>query len=168
MLYDLHCIDRFFPPTVEGSALQHVTLDRAGARTLGLENWKKLDALPLTFRHTVLAGEFRIQARRHGFPWGTSEHSLGPVVADVYYPRERMAVEIDTGTESHTTLKEKATRYKRIRGLGVLLIVTTGPRERLKTFLDGVDGVAERKAGARFERLPELLAALAKKEQKSA
>lgn len=162
LLYDLHCINRYFPPTTEGSTLQHVTLDRAGAKVLGLEQWNRIEALPITYRHTIQVGEFRILAREYGLGWGRHEYLLGSVRADIYYPDHRIAVEIDTGTETHTVLKRKAMSYRMIRGLRYLLIVTTGPRERLQTFLDHADGAAKERRGARWERVCDLLQSVTK------
>src|SRR5690625_140349 len=74
VLYDLHCIDRFYPPVSSGTSPQHITLDRAGARVLALpDDWKRTTRLPATYRHTVLITQFCILAQEGGLKWGERE-----------------------------------------------------------------------------------------------
>lgn len=119
---------------------------------LGLEKWRKLAALPLTYRHQVLVTEFAIRASDFGLRGGIPEHSLGPVRADLFYPSKGLAVEIDTGTTSHQQLISKAQRYRKIETDQVVM-VTEGPSDRLKTFLS----ILGHGVGARFEQLDKLL-----------
>ena len=149
VLYDLHCIDRFFPPVDKGSSKQHIVLDYAGARALELENFYKINDLPLTYYHTTLVAEFRLQAKLLGFSWGLTEEDLGPVKADIYYKRQGLAVEVDTGTETRETLKSKAQRYNRLQGTS-LIFVTDGARDRIDYILDRVHIP---KAGGHFKNL---------------
>ena len=152
-LFDLHCIDRHFPPVKEGSSKQHIVLDYAGARALKLENFYKINELPLTYYHTVLVAEFRLQARLLGLPWGDTEKDLGPVKADIYYPDKRMAVEVDTGTETRETLTNKAQRYNRLQGIS-LIFVTDGAPDRVDYILDRV---YIPKAGGHFDNLKKFI-----------
>lgn len=135
ILYDLHCIDRYFPPAKEGSSKQHVVLDRAGARLLNIKNFNKKNTLPGNYFHTILQVEFKIRAKHHGWGWGALETDFGPFRADIYYESINAAVEIDCGTETHTTLKRKAKKYNQVNGLKYVIFVTKGPEKRGDTFL---------------------------------
>ena len=137
--------------------MAHVVLDSIGAHILGVA-YKRIPHLPITYRHTVLTTEYRIRARDKGFSWGVSEYKLGSVRADLYYDREKIAVEVDLGTEGKQRLIEKAKKYSRVRGLNWIVMVTLGDNARLKTFINGVG--TDRVKGARFENLDKLLSVI--------
>lgn len=152
ILYDLHCVNRFYPPVAAGTAPQHIVLDRAGAKALGVhEGWKRMTRLPLTFRHTVLIADFRVTAWEAGMEWGEREVCLGPIVPDVWFPNRRLAVEVDTGTETQKQLLKKAAGYNRTK-VRYLLFATTGPAARAKLFLSAVANVQQR-IGVTWDRL---------------
>ena len=155
ILYELHCIDRFFPPAPvgEGTNPQHIALDRAGAKVLGLDNFNRLRELPNSYRHHVLAAEFRLRAKLKGFGTGNKEQKVGPIRADIYYPNYNICVEIDRGTETYETLERKAKRYNRLPDKTVVF-VTSGPVKRKDRFLDMLTGD---NAGTTFDDLDTLL-----------
>lgn len=155
-LYDLHCIDRWFPPVDKGSSLQHVSLGLAGAKILGVNN-RRMKALPLTYRHMVLVTEYRMRARLNGFGWGESETKLGAVQADIWYPEHKLAVEVDTGTETTETLLSKAQRYQSLLGVKWVVFCTTGKGERAKRFLSSLP---QKKAWTHISDLPKFLVQL--------
>lgn len=147
-LFDLHCIDRFFPPVETGSALQHVVLDYAGAKAINIDI-RKINELPSTFFHTILVTEFVVE-----FPGDLEvEKDFGVVRPDLYYPG--MAIEIDTGTEGYRVLKEKARRYNRYN-FDWIIFVTAGNPDRIKTFFKNIRS-ARHKAGATFKDLKKLI-----------
>lgn len=153
VLSDLHCVDRYYPVVYGGgSAPAHVVLDYAGAVVLGLTGWRKLPALPVTFPHTVLVSEVALRGLCYGLVDYRLEFSLGSVRPDIYYPGRRLAVEVDTGSQSLAVLAGKAERYRAIQGLRVVM-VTLGSRERLRSFLGALGGGV----GARFADLEKLL-----------
>ena len=156
ILYDLHCVDRFFPPVKKGSAKQHLVLDRAGAMVLGLSSFYKLGSLPVHYRHHVLVAEFSIHARMKGLGWGKLEHKLAGYKVDIYYPPYKLAVEIDTGSEVHGTLERKAERYNRMTKPRYALFVTDGNPDRIDTFTAGINNHIKC-AGCNFKDLDELL-----------
>ena len=120
-----------------------------------LENWNKIDHLPLSYRHTVAVGEFRIRARQAGFGWGEGSYKLEKVIPDVYYPQYRIAIEVDTGTESHDTLGSKGERYNGL-SLQALAFITTGPLERAETFFSRLEGV-KYPIGATMENMDKVI-----------
>lgn len=152
-LYDLHLIERFFPPVEQGSSLQHVTLSKLGAKVLGVR-FQGYTHLPANYRHTILANEFRIAAREYGWSWGVTEHNLGPVRADIYYPERNTAVEIDMGTEGLAALKAKTKRYNRAN-IQEIIMITGGKKERLQVFLEPLH--VPKKAGTQVENIHSLL-----------
>lgn len=111
----------------------------------------------------MLIVEFRLQGRLNGLPWGEVQRRLVKgVIPDIYYPDERMIVEIDTGTESHTTLRSKAERYSKIRGLRSVVFVTTGALTRGQTFLVPLQETADLLIQVKFQDLPKLFRILKK------
>lgn len=136
-LFDLHCIDRFFPPIDVGSTPQHVVLDRAGAKILGVESsFNKIPCLPLTHKHMILMTQFLIRANRWGFGWGEREYQMGSVVGDIYYSKYRMMVEIDSGNHGSKVLQEKARNYADLPNVDWIVFVTSGSESRVESFLD--------------------------------
>gem|GEM_PF-5103814 len=161
ILYDLHCIDKFYPPAPigEGSMPAHIVLDYAGAKALDID-LVKIRELPLTFKHHTLVAEYRIKAYRHGFSWGRREERLGPVVADIYYPEHRIAVEVDRGTEYLKTLRRKTENYNRLRGkVNRVIFVTSGSKNRIDYFCDRLQLPD---AGCHVDDLDKLLSELKK------
>lgn len=154
---DLRCLARHYPLVPSGKAHQHLVLDSAGAKVLGLEYWRKITALPLTYRHQVLVTEFAIRASEHGLRGGVVEYPLGSVRADLYYPSKDLAVEVDTGATSHKQLAGKAQRYRRVNVRQVVM-VTEGSSGRLKAFFD----ILGYGIGAHFDHLDKLLQTIAK------
>lgn len=131
ILYDLHCVDRYFPLTETGSAPQHLVLDYAGARAIGMSDFDKVTKLPLTYKHTVATTDIRVVSSRHGFGPGSTNYNLGPVIADIYYPSYYMALEVDMNTETRETLRSKFQRYSTLTSLKWLVFITTGPQSRI-------------------------------------
>lgn len=152
ILIELRCLNGHYPLTPSGKAHQHLVLDSAGAKVLGLEKWRKIGKLPLTYQHQILTTEFAIKGKQHGLEGGIVEYLLGPVRADLFYPGRGLAIEIDTGTSSHHQLIVKAQRYRRVK-VNHVVMVTTGPTDRLKTFL----GTLGYGTGARYDQLDKLL-----------
>lgn len=143
-LYENYCIDRFEPPVGrnEGSAPQHVILDRAGAiwiaKKLEVERlrWRKTNYIPQTYKHDLLILDFycALELDRLKNPYGeiiywqqdphtkrsfTYEgirYSFRPDIFVIYkHANNRIKmffVEIDNGTESTERLKNKIKTYK--------------------------------------------------------
>lgn len=55
VLYDLHCVNKQSPllPPGQGTSVQYVWLDRAGAKLLGIEKFRRKKSLPLDYLHTA-------------------------------------------------------------------------------------------------------------------
>lgn len=140
----------------KGSASQHVVLDRAGAKILDLGKFYKIRSLPANYTHTLLTTDYIIAARRKGFINPVREYKNGPIRSDIFYPRESIAVEIDTGTESYTTLKDKADRYNRLFNIKAVLFITAGNRKRIKIFTDEIAPHLST-GGTSFDRLENFL-----------
>lgn len=119
ILYDLYCVNRFFPPVPSGMAPQHVVLDRAGLKIIGSDS-KPIASLPRHYNHTILVNDWLI--RWHG----ETNYKLGKIIPDIYYPEYKLAVEIDTGTESRNTLKNKLLAYNQLNIR--LCVVASKPR----------------------------------------
>lgn len=56
-LFELGCIDRFFPLAESGYPQSHVVLAPIGAKLINLENFKKITELSMKWRHTVARSE---------------------------------------------------------------------------------------------------------------
>ncbi len=152
----MQCIDRYYPPVDSGSSRQHLLLDRAGAMAINISPFYKLNTPPLRWKHHVLVAEFDIMAHSRGFGWGKLEHKIASQQADLYYPSYRMAVEIDTGSESHKTLLDKIKGYNRTTDLKYLLFITDGGENRIKLWKENVrKGI--KFAGCKFEDVDKLL-----------
>lgn len=56
VLYDLHCVNKHSPllPPGQGTSVQYVWLDRAGAKLMGKDNFRKRNVLPTDYLHTSL------------------------------------------------------------------------------------------------------------------
>lgn len=156
ILYDLYCIDRFFPRVCRGSSQQHIVLDRAGAKILNIDNFNKIRELPITYKHMRLMTEFRVEAYLKNLGMGKREVKLSDIRADIYFPEYRIAVEIDTGSESYKMLKKKAEKYSRTN-LFAIIFVTDGGIKRIKYFLDEIKLQRVKKAGCKFEELGDML-----------
>lgn len=54
ILFDLHCVNKHSPllPPGQGTSVQYVWLDRAGAKLLGIENFRRRKSLPQDYLHT--------------------------------------------------------------------------------------------------------------------
>lgn len=54
ILYDLHCVNKQSPllPPGEGTSVQYVWLDRAGAKLLGMDSFRRKKTLPKDYLHT--------------------------------------------------------------------------------------------------------------------
>lgn len=148
-LYDLQCIDRFFPVVETGSSLQHIVLDRAGAKALGLSHFRRITTLPVSYRHTVYVSSFLASAYSNGWGWGKTEYRLGRLIADIYYPALKVAVEIDTGTQSRQVLLDKARKYNQTPDLSVIVFVSA-VKERAGWFLGNLS-LHTNNVGATFE-----------------
>lgn len=155
VLYDLHCIDRFFPVVEKGSPPQHLVLDYGGVKVLDIENFKKTRRLPIDFKHKILQTEFRIRAKEKGFSWGKREEKIGPIRADLYYPNFNMAVEIDRGTETKKTLKKKIKKYNRLINRDITVIFVTSGNEKRGDFFS--DKLIVKNASSHFRDLEDLL-----------
>jgi hypothetical protein len=134
ILFDLHCINRFFPPTDKGSSRQHTALDIAGKKILGIDRYTLIKKLPITYKHTIHVTEAAIRLTKLG-PH-TLETNLGGAIADLYYPNHKLAIEVDTGAESRRSLTTKIDRYRLITDIKWLLFISTGPIERIKYFVN--------------------------------
>lgn len=55
VLYDLHCVNKHSPllPPGSGTSVQYIWLDRAGARILGIENFRRRKTLPQDYLHSA-------------------------------------------------------------------------------------------------------------------
>lgn len=133
ILYELHCIKRFFPLVGYGSAQQHVTLDKAGAALIGVDNYYDITTLPQTYQHTVAITELYIElSERYRVEKWVTEPQLKRIRPDVYAVingREYL-FEIDMGTEVQRTIAGKLKSYKDIKGLPKLIFVTYDGKER--------------------------------------
>lgn len=56
-LFELGCIDRFFPLTESGYPQSHVVLAPIGAKIIQIDNFKKITDLSMKWRHTVARSE---------------------------------------------------------------------------------------------------------------
>lgn len=152
---EMYCIDRFHPPAETGTNRQVITLDRAGAKILDIDNFRKVRELPNSYKHHLLIGDFRIAAKQAGFSWGKKEEKVGPKRIDIYYPKHKLAVEIDRGTETRSTLDRQAKKYNRLYGKGITCVfITKGTEDRKDYFLDQL---TIPNAGATFDDLDEML-----------
>nr|WP_282706947.1 replication-relaxation family protein [Natroniella acetigena] len=157
MLYhEMYCIDRYFPPVDTGSSKQHLMLDKAGAKAIGISPFYKLNKPVLRHEHHRLVTEFNIRGWEKGLGWAKLEHKIADQVADLYYPRKKMAVEIDTGSESRKTLKGKIKGYNRTTDLNYLIFVTTGGQSRIDLWEDKIRSDIKF-AGCQFKDVDELL-----------
>lgn len=138
VLYDLHCINRFFPEVATGSSPQHVVLDSAGAKILDLESYTFIRKLPVYYRHTIAITELRLKFKSLGF--SQREKREGPLQIDLFYPAQKLAVEVDMGTESKKALNRKLLQYTRLTTINWLLFVTFGSRQRLEKIVDFLRG----------------------------
>ena len=169
VLYDLHCIDRYFPVVDSGSSEQHVVLDKSGAIILNIANFYKRDKLPFTYRHMILTTEFIKTAYNRGFGWGELEYKISGYSVDIYYEDFKIAVEIDVGTENHKTLKDKTKNYNRMRGLNFVIFVTQSEIKRGDSFIDNIhnkEGI-KHKVRCNFEDLKVLTRNIKKMYNKS-
>lgn len=128
---------------------------------MNLDKFYKRNKLPYSYKHMTLVSEFAIQAHKKGLNWeeGKVECDVGGRVADIYYDKYNIAVEIDTGTESHSDLKEKGLGYNRISNrLEFILFITNSNKKRVKKFLGKIrKSTVKHKAGCIFDDLSELL-----------
>lgn len=55
ILYDLHCVNKFSPllPPGAGTSVQYVWLDRAGAKLLGAQSFRRRTTIPMDYLHTA-------------------------------------------------------------------------------------------------------------------
>lgn len=55
ILFDLHCVNKHSPllPPGQGTSVQYVWLDRAAAKLLGLESFRRRKSLPQDYLHTA-------------------------------------------------------------------------------------------------------------------
>ncbi|MFW6243169.1 MAG: replication-relaxation family protein [bacterium] len=160
ILYDLHCIDRYFPPTEKGSSKQHIVIDRAGMLVIEKE-CTKINKLPLHYRHYIAVNEFVINLYKQGFGFGLREYQVAGYKIDLYYPDYKLAVEIDTGCEVHKTLIDKAKKYNRVQEVNYLLFITKGSKNRIKVFKSNVHNI--KVAGCKFKDLDKFIPILKSK-----
>lgn len=174
-LYDLHVIDRFFPQIAKGSAPQHLILDYAGAKILGIDDKKfhKMERLPQTYRHYVYTTDFMIMAWENGFGWGVrtdfgdSSRSanfniMNTVIPDVWYDTLKIAIEIDLGTEGWKFIRQKGQKYGRVNGIDRIVFVTAGSIDRCDEFFKCLPGFVK-KAGSKIDEMTGLVTELGKK-----
>ncbi|MFW5962013.1 MAG: replication-relaxation family protein [bacterium] len=162
-LYDLHCIDRFFPIKKHGTSCQHLVLDVVGALVLGVNgDFEKLKELPVKYRHSVYTADFIVEARSFGLINEKVNYFLDGVNVDIYYPQYNLVVDIDVGTESISYLIQKATKINQIHNIKHLFFVTNGGKKRIKFFTDNIHTI-KRINGCRFNHLNCFLAAFKEK-----
>ena len=115
-------------------------LDRAGARAINKNNFKKIRELPNNYKHTILVNKFIAAMYHLQIGKAKIEHKIGNIRADIYYPLFDLAVEVDRGTETHKTLKKKASKYNEVMSsINCLIFITNGNEDRNKTFAKGIN-----------------------------
>lgn len=154
ILFDLYCLDRYFPPVDSGSSKQHLLLDRAGAYAIGKVNFFKLNKPVRRYKHHRMVTEFDIVGHER-LGWAKLEEKKGSQVADLYYPNIDMAVEIDTGTEGHKTLKNKIRGYNR-SNISKVAFVTSGGANRVELWKNKIRPDIKF-VGCKFEDIEELV-----------
>ena len=105
------------------------------------------------YAHEVELVLIRWVARQLGLGWGTLEHRIGPVIADLWFPAYRLAVEVDLGTEDRPHLRKKLQRYRTISEVSWLIFVTTGTQERVDFAVSVSRGGPARCIGAQWQDL---------------
>lgn len=128
-LFELGCIDRFFPlkEFTKRSDFVHVVLGSVGAKLLKIEKFRKIKTLNQNWRHTVMVNEifsvfslkFKINSWRREIKisWedhSTKKHTQQPdvFVRYVNQNKEKFAfIEMDMGSESIGTLLNKVKNY---------------------------------------------------------
>lgn len=126
-LYDLGCIDRFFPAVNSGSPLVHVVLSKVGAKILDINKFRKIERLPNNWRHTVLSNDissylinkYSLFILKTEVPMEWEEkNGKKKIQADIYVNWDNgsdigmhVMFEIDTGTESMSELYSKLKNY---------------------------------------------------------
>ena len=74
---------------------------------------------------------------KKGLDWAKLEERVGSQQADLYYPSLDLAIEVDTGSETHKTLKNKIKGYNRSQ-VDKLIFVTSGGLNRVDLWKDSI------------------------------
>jgi hypothetical protein len=95
ILYDLHCVNKQSPllPPGQGTSVQYVWLDRAGAKLLGIENFRRRKSLPQDYLHsagildvhcaiTEMEHEGELEIKYHAIE---QRHPSWPLIPDLLY-----------------------------------------------------------------------------------
>lgn len=128
-LYELGCIDRFFPISENSKSKDyvHVVMGPVGARVLKIEKFRRIKSLPSHWRHAVMVNDifsnlyvkFKIVSwlKEIKLEWkneATVIHNLQPdaLIGYTNNKHEKYAfIEADMGTETISTLLGKIKRY---------------------------------------------------------
>ena len=162
VLRDLKCLDSHYPVVNRGSALQHLVLDVAGSKILGLTHWNKMAKLPISYGHRITVNEIIYLASKLGLPEPQLEHYLGfdkrGLKVDVFFQDLQASIEVDCGTETYKQLSEKGRRYRLYASdLQTVALITTGPFDRAEAFFQPLDGVIPKRLAQRVEKADRVL-----------
>ena len=136
---ELYCIKRFYPNVSPGggSSQAHIVIDRAGYKELGVDKYYRYKELPISYNHYIKVNDFCMYAYRKGWKWGKPEFELGTCITDIWYPVKRIAVEIDTGSESHKLLDEKAKKYNLLNNIQWIIFISNN-QDRSDSFINKI------------------------------
>lgn len=123
-MYQLGCIDRFFPYVDQGTPQTHCVLAPIGARVLEIENFRKVVNLNQNWRHTVEVSQVlsKIHVMKHLrriknemiIKWHEDKKTMrvDSFISWIDNEKEKFAmIEVDMGTEPLITLYEKIKNY---------------------------------------------------------
>ena len=141
VLENLYCIKKFYPKTRNaGKSYAHIVLNRAGYRELGVDKYYRYKELPISYNHYILVNDFCMYAYRKGWRWGKLEFELNTCITDIWYPSKKIAVEIDTGSESRNLLDKKVKKYNSLNNLRLIIFISNNI-DRSNYFIDKIYSV---------------------------
>lgn len=154
---ELYCINRLYPKTNpgEGKDFAHISLDRAGLKELGINSKYIIKKLPISYKHYIKVNDFSIYAHSKGWGWGKTEYKFKNCITDIYYPLTRIAVEIDTGTESHKLFIKQAEKYNYLNNINGIIFVSNS-RDRSNKFISKIKYI-KKVAGTTFDEFEKVV-----------
>lgn len=128
-LYELGCIDRFFPITENGKGSEpaHIVLGPVGAKILNIKGFRRIKTVNKNWRHTVMINEVfanfflkyqiicwkkEVKMKWEDHATRQKQQQADVLMGYIYNEKEKYALlEIDMGTESIKTLMNKVKNY---------------------------------------------------------
>jgi hypothetical protein len=126
-LFQLGCIDRFFPAVEKGSPQTHIVLAPIGAKVIGIDNFRKITTLNQNWRHTIQTNEvlceiiskYKVLNYKIELPIEWEEKQKEKKLrVDLFCgflknnQKHYIMVEVDLGTEPMSTLYKKIKNYE--------------------------------------------------------